>query len=93
MTNINPNTGKVYEYAEYRQEAIKPRRTQRAQRQEIESSLDRLTAQGDFASLDIIRKAAAALAQDTPPQYDLLFRLRESIEAKPGEWIIRQVKE
>jgi len=89
------HTGAICGYADFRQEAIKPRRTERAQRQEIESSLDQLTAQGDYWSLDIIRKAATALADDTADRertFDLYFLLREVITAQPGEWIIRQKK-
>ena len=76
-------------YADFREQSIKPRRTERAQRQEIESSLDRLTQQGDFWSVDLIRKAATALADDTPQAQDLYLLLHEVIFAKPGEWIIR----
>lgn len=89
------HTGAICGYADFRQEAIKPRRTERAQRQEIESSLDRLTAQGDYWSLDIIRKAATALADDNAERersFDLYFLLREVITAQPGEWIIRRRK-
>ena len=95
MTNTNTATGAICVYADFRQEAIKPRRTERAQREEIERSLDRLTQQGDFWSLDIIRKAATALADDNAERertFDLYFLLREVITAHPGEWIIRRRK-
>ena len=88
MTNTNTITGAICEYAEFRQQSIKPRRTEQAQRQEIESSLDRLTQQGDFWSVDLIRRAATALADDTPEAQDLYFLLRKVIFAKPGEWMI-----
>lgn len=91
MINTRSDTGAICSYDDFRQEAIKPRRTQRAQRQEIESSLDRLTEQGDFWSLDLIRRAATALAADKG-EFDLYFLLREVIDAKPGDWIIRRVK-
>ena len=77
-------------YADFREQSIKPRRTERAQRQEIESGLDRLTQQGDYWSLDIIRKAATALANDDAAAQDLFFLLREVITAQPGDWIIRR---
>lgn len=48
MRNIDPDTGAIYEYARFRSEARKPRRTQAAQRREIDNSLEVLTAQGDF---------------------------------------------
>ena len=95
MTNTNTITGAICEYAEFRQQSIKPRRTEQAQRQEIESSLDRLTQQGDYWSLDIIRKAVTALADDNAERertFDLYFLLREVITAQPGEWIIRRRK-
>lgn len=88
-------TGAICVYADFRQEAIKPRRTERAQRQEIETSLDQLTAQGDYWSLDLIRKAATALADDNADRErnaDLYFLLREVITAQPGEWIVRRRK-
>ena len=80
------------EYADFRLEAIKPRRTERAQRQEINSSLDQLAAQGDYWSLELIRKAAARLTDDTGAGSDLYFLLREVLTAKPGEWIVRCIK-
>lgn len=86
-------TGTICEYNDFREEAIKPRRTQKAQMREIKHSLDQLTEQGDFWSLDIIRKAAAALADNTTDEsrnYDLFFLLREVLEMQPGEWIIRR---
>lgn len=87
----NTRNGAICVYADFRQEAIKPRRTERAQRQEIESSLDRLTEQGDYWSLDLIRRAATALASaDGEREQDLYFLLREVIYAKPGDWIIRR---
>lgn len=94
MTNTT-STGAICVYADFRQEARKPRRTERAQRQEIESGLDRLTQQGDYWSLDIIRKAVTALADDNAERertFDLYFLLREVITAQPGEWIIRRRK-
>ena len=87
------NTGAICVYADFRREAIKPRRTERAQRKEIERSLDRLTAQGDYWSLDIIRKAATALADDTEERtrsIDLYLLLAKVIAAQPGDWIIRR---
>lgn len=75
-------------YDDFRQEAIKPRRTERAQRQEIEKSLDLLTQQADYWSLDVIRKAAAALAADNEGSESLYFLLNKVISAKPGEWVI-----
>ena len=86
------STGAICSYADFREQAIKPRCTERAQRQEIENSLARLAEQGDYWSLDLIRKAATALADDTAnPErtFDLFFLLREVITAQPGKWIIR----
>lgn len=84
------NDGEICAYSDFRWAAIKPRRTERAQRQEIESSLDRLTAQGDYWSLDIIRKIATALTGDTDEQkhvYNLYSILLKIVLAQPGEWI------
>ena len=85
------NEGIICSYADFKEQSIKPRRTERAQQQEIEKSLHRLKEQGDFWSLDIIRKIATALADDTEDQertYDLYFLLRKVMTAQPGEWII-----
>ena len=91
MTN-KTSSGATCAYADFRSEAIKARRTERAQRQEIERGLDLLTQQGDYWSLDIIRKAVTALADDNAERehtFDLYFLLREVVTAAPGEWIIR----
>lgn len=80
MLMMNPNTTAIYEYAEFRQEARKPRRTQKAQRQEIQSCLDQLTEQGDFWSLDLIRKIAAKLVEEG--SFDTYFNLKEILPAK-----------
>ena len=67
-------------YEEFRLEAIKPRRTQRCQRQEIIDNLDRLTVQGDFHSLEIIRKISSCLANaEYETAFDLFFRVREMV--------------
>lgn len=95
MTSTNTVTGEICVYSEFRQQSIKPRRTERAQRAEIESSLNRLTEQGDFWSLDIIRKAATALADDNEDRertFNLYFLLREVVMAKPGDVIVRRRK-
>lgn len=90
MTQTIENRPCIYD--DFRGEAIRPRRTERAQRQEIESILDRLTQQGDYWSLDIIRKAATKLADDTADSFALYSLLREVIDAKPGDWIIQRKK-
>ena len=95
MTCISNKTGEICGYSEFRQESIKPRRTERAQRAEIESSLNKLTEQGDYWSLDIIRRAATALADDSAGKesnYNLLFLLRDVVMAKPGEMIFGRRK-
>ena len=86
------STGALCTYPDFRKESIKPRRTERAQRQEIESSLNQLTMQGDYWSLDLIRKAAATLTDDTGAGETLYFLLLRVIYAKPGEWIMIQKK-
>lgn len=84
--------GTVCEYADFRGQAIKPRRTQAAQRRELESSIDALTEQGDFWSIDVLRKAAARLAVNTEEEkenfYALYFALAKVLNAKPGEYLI-----
>ena len=93
MTTTNAETGKICAYADFKAQSIKPRRTEKAQRAEIEDSLNRLTEQGDFWSLDIIRKAAAALADDDEDRertFDLLFLLRKVVMAKPGDVILER---
>lgn len=93
MTRTNTVTGEICVYSEFRQESIKPRRTERAQRAEIESSLNKLTAQGDYWSLDIIRRAATALADDNEDRertIDLYLLLCEVVMSKPGDVIVRR---
>ena len=80
---------RLCEYSDFRATVRKPRRTERAQRQEIETSLARLAEQGDFWSLDLIRKAATALTEDTPAAQSLYFLLHDVIFSKPGDFIIR----
>ena len=79
-------------YADFRQEQIKPRRTQAAQRREIESNLEALTAQNDFWSLELIRKATTALIDDTGAGRNLYFLLRKVITAKPGDILCLRVE-
>ena len=90
MTQTIYGTERICNYADFRMQSIKPRRTERAQRQEIENSLDLLARQGDYWSIDLIRKAATALSADDDASANLYFFLREVIFAKPGEWIVRQ---
>ena len=91
MTQILCN-GDPYSYAQFRIEAIKPRRTERTQRKEIDDSIDLLAKQHDYWSLEVIRKIATALSDDTDTDAgnNLLFLLRKVIYAKPEEWIIER---
>jgi hypothetical protein len=85
-------SGTPITYEDFRIAVIKPRRTQKAQRQEIESSIKALTAQNDFFSLDIIRKAATALTDDTGAGRNLYFLLWKVITAKPGDILCLRVE-
>lgn len=59
------NNGTICSYEDFRQEAANPPKTEQFQRIEIEHALDRLTWQGDFWSLELIRGITATLAGDT----------------------------
>ncbi len=90
MRNIDPDTGAICGYARFRSEARKPRRTQATQRREIDNSLEVLTAQGDFWSLDLIRKIATAMTDSNGAGMELYQLLREVVEAPAGAWIVRR---
>ena len=81
MTELK-STGEICEYADFRQEAIKPRRTQKAQRQEIRSCLDKLTEQGDFWSLEVIRQIVVRLVDEKESAWPLYYNLRQVLRAK-----------
>lgn len=87
MNMINKSTGEVYSYDDFRIEARKPRRTQKAQRQEIEKALDILTEQGDFWNLDRVRKILTRLTKDGIDAENLSFALLSTETAAPGEWV------
>ena len=92
MIQYFPSTGEMCTYNDFREESrIKVRRTERAQRREIDEGLAKLTEQRDYWSLDLIRRALAILtnSEEEKAGHELYFIIREVIEAKPGEWIIR----
>ena len=65
------NNGTICSYEDFRQEAASPPKTGQFQRIEIEHALDRLTWQGDFWSLDLIRGITNTLAGDTREAFAL----------------------
>lgn len=87
MKQISPYTGEVCSYEEFRSEVRKPRRTQKAQRQEIEKAIDTLTAQGDFWSLDLVRNVLTRLTGDGIDAQNISFALLSTVTAEPGEWV------
>ena len=92
MIQTYVNTDELCKYDDFREQSrIKVRRTERAQRREIEEGIEKLAEQRDFWSLDLIRRALTILtdAEAEKAGNELYFLLREVIEAKPGEWIIR----
>lgn len=92
MIQTYGNTDELCKYDDFREQSrIKTRRTERAQRREIEEGITKLTEQRDFWSLDLIRRALTILtdAEAENAGYELYFLLQEVIDAKPGEWIIR----
>ena len=88
MTQYITGTDTICSYANFLEESINHRRTERAQRREIDEGIAKLTEQGDFWALDLIRKATTTLVE--AKGYEFYLLLREVIEAKPGEWIIRR---
>lgn len=92
MIQTYGNTDELCKYEDFREQSrIKVRRTERAQRREIDEGLAKLTEQRDYWSLDLIRRALAILTnpEEEKAGNELYFIIREVIEAKPGEWIIR----
>ena len=71
MTNTNTATGAICVYADFREQARKPRRTERAQREEIERSLDRLTQ--TFGALTLSAKRQPLLPMTTQSGSALLI--------------------
>lgn len=69
------NKGTICSYEDFRQEAANPPKTEQLQRIEIEHALDRLTWQGDFWSLDLIRGITNTLAGDAKEALPLYFVL------------------
>ena len=82
MTELNSKTGAIYEYADFRQEAVRPRRTQKAQRDHVEACLDMLTEQGDFWSIEVIRQIAVRLVDEKASAWPLYYNLRQVLRAK-----------
>lgn len=85
MQMINHKTGEICSYEDFKIEARKPRRTQAAQRQEIEKCLDKLTEQGDFWNLDRVRKILDRLTKDNIDAENLSFALLSIETAEPGK--------
>lgn len=51
MTCRDSKTGEIENYDRFKEESMRPRRTQKAQRKELNEHINELTAQGDWWNL------------------------------------------
>ncbi len=80
--------GRICTYDDFREASPGHRRTEQAQRKELQDSIDQLAAQGDFWSIDILRRAASGLIDSTGAGDNLYHILLKAVQAEPGQIVL-----
>ncbi len=80
-------TGEIETYEHFRSETACAPKTQKAQINEIERNIRLLMSQGDFWSLDLIRRTAAALADESRTGEALYYALHKALMTPYGKYL------